>query len=113
MKDLAILLLAPKPISEQGDDEYKSYISSLIEAREVKSDITARVSERGTFIVSTRRKPKWVTRAEIDAFAVQCSRPTNEVWNYFKKKNYLICATKGEGTKATEASAELAEVWPE
>jgi len=90
--------LSPKPFSEFEVREYKTYVESLLVAKPVTEviEITARLSPKGAFVLTTKRKPKWILRSEVERFSAETGKPVNEVWNYALKKGYSILKLRKE-----------------
>ena len=91
------LLLTSRPLVEFTSEEFFDLTRSYYEAPAVKSEISSRINAHGTLVISTKRKPKWITRTEIDRIAATLARPVSDIWNYCKDKGYSIVEMPKDG----------------
>jgi hypothetical protein len=96
--------LSTQCFSEFRAVEYKAYVESLLVRKPVAEvvEITARLSPKGAIVLTTKRKPKWILRSEVERLAAELSRPVNDVWNYAKKKDYAILNLREEAAALEE-----------
>jgi len=84
-----IPLLSPKPFAEFTPEEYQAYIRSLyIEPPKPPppADFSARLNAKGNPVITVRRKPKWLTSAEVDVIACELGLPLQQVWVLLLKR---------------------------
>jgi len=88
-----IPLLAPKHISQFEAQEYKDYIISLYidpkADKPVKREFNASKTKKGSIVIRINRKPKWITRSEINILAKELNMPKSEMF-------LLVCKRKIE-----------------
>jgi len=88
-----IPLLAPKPIAEFTPEDYMAYVESLYidwrKPKVPKREFLASRTKKGTIVIRISRKPKWITRAEIDVLAGEMGLPKSEMF-------LLVCKRKIE-----------------
>lgn len=99
--------LSPKPLGEFAPEEFHAYISSLheIPVRSVPVEFSAHLNAKGTLVLTTKRKPKWCLRSELDRVSEETKKPINEVWNHAIKKGYAIRTTREQGLAYVGAAA--------
>lgn len=94
-------VLSPKPFLAYSPDEFRDYVRSLKQERRSvrkakgkkpkRPGYSARVSLRGTLIITTKRKePKYLTQEELTAIGEKTGRPANEVFLYVKEKEFEV-----------------------
>lgn len=98
--------LSTQCFSEFRAVEYKAYVESLLVRKPVAEviEISARLTPKGALSLTTKRKPKWILRSEIERLAAELKRPVNEVWNYALKKNYAILKLREEAAALEETT---------
>lgn len=82
-----IPLLSVKPMKDFTPEDYKAYVRGLlnrpvkkIKAIKLKKPFKWSLTKKGNLSVSVTRKPKWLTRAEVDQISAESGFPENEVW---------------------------------
>lgn len=101
--------IAPKPFVEYTPDEYHSYVSSMYALR-VKRGAKPPSPAPGLSVCRTKagalslRKTKartfcYVTLPEIAALAKVVGCGQADLWNLFKKKEYVIAKTRMEAER--------------
>jgi len=88
--------IGTRPFQELTPQEFRDYVIGLYEEVK-KKDIgkkalpyNLRFNEKGTMIITVRRKPKQLTYAEIEQLSSEKEVPINRIWNYCKKKEISI-----------------------
>lgn len=95
-----ITLLSPLPFLSYTPESFKEYIKSLYLKRvpkvrrgtPKKKGYSARLNAKGTVIITTKRKPKWVTQSELSEISVKLERPENEIFLKLKEKEFAVYA---------------------
>lgn len=106
-----IPLLAPKHFTGFSPLEYREYIRTLrtdylaeqaikAETRKLKQasrkspalieGVSFRINAKGTRVLTIRRKPKQLTKAEINLLAKQHGIPQNEMWVLVRSKSIEV-----------------------
>jgi len=89
-------LISPKPFSEYEAKEYRDYVRSLYREPKNKEgkvihDVSFRINDKGTYIVTIRnRKPKWISKEEINILAKGAGVPQNKVWQRVREKKIEV-----------------------
>lgn len=91
-------LLSPQPFLSYTPEAFREYVKSLYLKRVPKAKrgaapkkgYSARLNAKGTLIITTKRKPKWLTQAEITEISMKLTRPENEVFLKAKEKEFEI-----------------------
>lgn len=116
--------LSPKAFDEYAPEEYRGYVKSLyrkrsarrtpsVKLKKVKPPFVAKLGKRGP-LITVNRKPKWLSREEIDSIAKDLGLPLNEVWLCVlkKRKDPIRVSTKEDEDRIAQSLKELDEVWP-
>lgn len=107
-----IPLLSPRSLDQYTAHEYKDYVKSLYfkpppaKSTEIKLKLpfTWRLNAKGTLCLKVNRKPKWLSREEIDQIARESKIPASKVW-------LKVCAKKsGIRISSAEAETKLKEI---
>lgn len=110
-----IPLLSPMPFGQFSPESFREYVRSLKQERKVKAkgkkkpkrpSYSARVNLKGTLIITTKRKPKYLTNEELTEIGVKTGRPANEIFLYIKAKEYQIMSHE----EADEIKQTLGEI---
>lgn len=102
-----IPLLSVKPLNEWTPTDYKIYIESLYAKpvknktalKKEKKPFTFRLNKKGGLVLQVNRRPKWLTRDEVDGIAKATGLPLNDVWVKVLKrkvKNPIQVVTNAE-----------------
>lgn len=81
-------LLAPFSIHAVTAIEFKKHVMSLlnrpakkeIKLKPAKPQVVFGLTPKGNLSVSIKRKPKWITRGELEQISRETKTPLNEVW---------------------------------
>ncbi len=76
-------LLSPKPFSEFSPEEFQEYVRSLYvepERPPPPADFSVRLNQKGTPVITVRRKPKWLTASEVQGIALDLGLPLQTLW---------------------------------
>jgi hypothetical protein len=94
-------LLSPRPFAEFNPEEYKIHVRSLYyrpvkKVRVAKKPATysCRVTPKGSLSITVRRKPKFLTHAEVAEIETKTGRPANEIATYLTKRKIPIESPK-------------------
>jgi len=112
-------LLSPKEFAAYAPEEFQNYVRSLFRDPKIKlrrklpqapkppklSKCGIRVNTKGTVILTTKRKPKWVSREQLESFAGEQGLKLIPLWNLAVEKGFEVLKSESEG-HAKEASRE-------
>jgi len=89
-----IPLLAPKSIYDYDPAEYMAYVESLYrdhrKPKVIKREFLASKTKKGTVVIRISRKPKWITRDEIDILAAELAMPKSDMFLLVLKRKIEI-----------------------
>lgn len=94
-----IPLLSGKPLVEFTAAAFKEYVKGLYFKRvprkaapkiKILVPYKATLTKKSNLSVSVRRKPKWLSEAELSEISVSTGKPLNEVFLHCKKKEIKI-----------------------
>lgn len=110
-------LLSRKPFNQYTPEDYKEYVRSLYKPRKVRParslikkakkpvrPFVFSLNKKRTLLLRVNRKPKWLTREEVDSIAAATGLPLSEVWvKVLKKKtkNPIVISTQEEQDRIT------------
>jgi len=114
MKEDWIPLLSPCAFELFTAEAFKVYVRGLNTPRRVKRTAAVkktpppfawRVNAKGTLVITIRRKPKWLTRAEVDGIAAAAKIDSRLVWLKVmaKKSAILIMDTEESASRIAKA----------
>lgn len=98
---IGIPILSPRHLLEFTPAEYKAHVCSLYskpvpKERKALTPYVWRLNKKGTLCLRVNRKPKWLSREEIDAIAKESKLPANEVWAKVTAKKSKIKISTAE-----------------
>jgi hypothetical protein len=114
-----IPLLSPKAFKDFAPDEFHSYVRSLNQPREVRSrtligtkkkvplPYTIRITAKGSLVIRVNRKPKCLTRDEVDQIAREAKLPMNEIWLKVLNKKSGITVVREITEKTDDAIKKI------
>lgn len=89
-----IPLLSPLSLSEHTPKGFRAYICSLYidpkAGKEPIREVTLRFNKQDNPVLTVRRKPKWVSPAEIDALAEEHNLSKVKIWGWFVTRKIRI-----------------------
>ncbi len=88
-----IPFLSPRAFADFTPDTFMLYIKSLYIAPPVKAppaEYSVRLNAKGNPVITIRRKPKYVTSAEVNAIAADLGQPLQSVWMILLKRKIEI-----------------------
>ena len=110
MTDVSFVpLLSGRPLSAFTPGEFKEHVRSLkkIPAKKVRKPdrgFNFNVNKKGTLVIRISRKPKWLSREEIDEIAAKTKIPAREVWiKVMAKKSGISVSTQAEVDRISAA----------
>lgn len=103
-------LIAPISIWAHSPDSFKQYVESLrtmfVDHKEAKKErkaknstqkvsqfpegLNLRSNKKGTLILTIRRKPKYITKSEIETLAKLTKTPQNILWQLIRTKSIEV-----------------------
>jgi uncharacterized protein (DUF2141 family) len=93
------LLSGTKAFDDMSAEEFKAHVCSLYwkpapkaSAKKETLPFVVRRNKKGTLCIRVNRRPKWLTRDEVDGIAKSTKTPANEVWIKVKKAKIEIVA---------------------
>lgn len=102
-----IALLSQRILKDFSPPEFKAWVKSLFYVKVKKASVRKAaapfswsLTKKGNLSIRMRRKPKWISRAEIEAVAKESGKSQAEVWNY--------CTSKKQGMRISSAEEEAA-----
>ena len=111
-----IPLLSPKHLNSFTPEEYRTYVRSLLnrpprKLPRVKKEVEWRLTSKGKFSLQIKRRPKWISREEIEALIKESKFPANEVWLYvLSAKSKIRISTREEEERIKKEVSEIP--WP-
>lgn len=91
-----IPLLSPRPFAVYSAQEYHTYIRSLYRTpaeaagKPEPREFSFRRNDKGNPVITIRRKPKYLTKAEVNLCALELGMPQNEMWVYLRDRDVEI-----------------------
>ncbi len=86
-------LLSPKAFAEYSAEEYQAYVRSLYvepERPAPLAEYAVRLNAKGNPVLTVRRKPKWLTSAEVASAATDINWPLQKLWLHIRRKKIDI-----------------------
>lgn len=113
-----IPLLSKKPLYDFTPQEFKQYVKSLYHKpvpkksapkrkKERDKKVTARMTKKKGLSFTTRREPKYVTEAEMSAFAETTGTPENELFIALREKGFAVWPSHEAAEEVKKVIAEL------
>lgn len=101
-------MIAPKKLADFLPAEYHQFVKDMKLVKEKSEPVwcSFRVSDRGTPILTIRRKPKWILRSEIETLAKEHKFDVAALYLLAKSK-CPIYDTKEQGEVASEEIEEI------
>lgn len=98
MNTTDVPVIAPKPFGDHTPDEWLSYVKSLKQEPEKKSDgLSFKFTKTGKPSLTVKRDPKCVTLIELEKLSREHNVPINTLYNYVKgKKDVTILQSSKE-----------------
>ena len=97
-----IPLLSQKALSDFTPAEFHAYVTSLYQAppeRKAPSEVAVRLNAKGTPVITVRRDPKVISRAEAEQLAAEVGLPLQEMWLLLLKRKVTITVPKKESRR--------------
>ncbi len=92
-----IPLLSGKAFADFTPAEYHAYVRSLYLAPLVPkppAEYSVRLNAKLNPVITVRRKPKWLTSAEVAEIAAEISWPLQALWSHLLKKKIELRVPK-------------------
>ena len=85
--------LIGKPFADHDPHSFREYIRSLFLAPAEKKkakDFAIRFNDQGNPVITVRRKPKWVSRVEIEELSKDLKIDERLVWIWLAQRNIQV-----------------------
>lgn len=116
-----IPLLSPKHLNSFSPEEYKAYVRSLydkpekrrlgIRLKKKKPEFAWKKTPAGNISITINRRPKWLSREEIEQIVKESALPANEVWlHVLNPKKMIRVSTREEEERIMKSIEEIP--WP-
>lgn len=85
--------LLARSFAEHTPESWQAYVRSLYvdpPVPEPPAEFTVRLNAKGTPVITIRRLPKFLRRAEVDQIALAAGWTKQDTWNYVCKKKIEV-----------------------